>query len=154
MIRASLLLVLASACFGLQCQDGRLGSCHCSLTLRASFELFCPSFQPEKQKLSILVESEKYIQLTCNSDISWIDIVTNIENLQLGNIATFKMINCPVPTDSFASMLETMGVTNTSKLKELSFNLVSTPFHCYFVDSMAAIPNVVYLTLSLKSQQK
>ena len=160
MIRASFLLVLASACFGLECEDGRLGSCHCqSLTLRASFELFCPSFQPEKQKLSILVEPEKYIQLTCNPDISWIDIVTNIENLQLGNIATFKMINCPVPTDSFASMLELLlGVTNTSKLKELSFNLVprgsSQQLEGYH---FADLPNLAVLALpraNIKSVDK
>ena len=126
MIRTICLLVLAiSVSRGLQCQDGRLGSCNCQdLSNQASFELFCPSFQPQKQKLHIVVEPEKFIQLTCNQGISWIDLVTNIKNLQLGNIETFKMINCPVPPDSFASMLQTMGVSNTSEVKELNFNLV------------------------------
>ena len=153
MIRvSSCLLVLAaafSACSGLDCQDGRLGNCHCQNPgLRASFELFCPSFEPQKQKLHILVEPEKYVQLTCSSDISWIDIVTNIENLELGNIANFKMINCPVPTDSFASMLRTMGVRNTSKLKELNFNLVprgsSQQLEGYH---FAELPNLAVLEL-------
>ena len=143
MIRASFLLVLASACFGLDCEDGRLGSCHCqNLSLKASFELFCPSFLPQEQKLHILVEPEKYVQLTCIPDISWIDIMTNIENLQLGNIDIFKMENCPVPTDSFASMLRTMGVRNTSKLNVLSFSLVSRGrsqqlegYHCRIAQS-------------------
>ena len=126
MIRTICLLVLAiSVSRGLQCQDGRLGSCHCQdLSNRASFELFCPSFQPQKQKLHIVLEPEKFIQLTCNQGISWIDIVTNIKNLQLGNIETLKMVNCPVPPDPFASMLQTMGVSNTSEVKELNFNLV------------------------------
>jgi hypothetical protein len=107
MIRAGYILVLAiSVCLGLACQEDRLGRCDCqNLSLRASFELFCPSFQPQKQKLLILVEPEKYVELTCNPDTSWMDIVTNIGNLELGDVATFKMINCPVPTDSFASML-------------------------------------------------
>ena len=149
MIRASFLLVLVSACFGFQCEDGRLGSCHCEPnSLKASFELFCPSLLPQKQKLHIVVEPEKFVQLSCNYDISWIDIVTNIENLQLGDITIFKMINCPVPTDSFASMLQTMGVRNTSKLNQLVVNLVpggsTQKLEGYH---FAELPNLVVLEL-------
>jgi len=116
-------LVLVASTLALECQDGRLANCHCQSSIHASFELFCPSFQPDLQKLHIVVEPENFMKMTCSYDTSWVDIVTNIEGLQLGNIKTFKMINCPVPTDPFASMLSMMGVTNTSKLENLNFNL-------------------------------
>ena len=137
-----------SASLGLECQDSRLGNCHCqNLSLRAKLELFCPSFQPQKQKLHILVEPERFVQLTCSNGVAWLDIVTNIKNLQLGDITTFKMINCPVPVDSFASMLSTMGVRNTSKVKELIFNQVQRSSQQLEGYHFADLPNLVVLEL-------
>ena len=80
MIRRGFLLFLASmsASLGLECQDSRLGNCHCqNLSLRANLELFCPSFQPHKQKLHTLIEKfekpEKDVELTCSNGVAWLD---------------------------------------------------------------------------------
>ena len=116
-----------SAFQGLKCpgQDSQLGNCHCqNQSLRAKLELFCPSFQPEMQKLHILVEPEKFVHLNCSNRVSLLDVVAYIEHLQLGDITTFKMINCPVREHSFAYMLSMMGVRNSSKVKEVIINQV------------------------------
>ena len=80
MIPRGFLLFLASmsASLGLECQDSRLGNCHCqNLSLRANLELFCPSFQPHKQKLHTLIEKfekpEKDVELTCSNGVAWLD---------------------------------------------------------------------------------
>ena len=85
--------------------------------------------------------------MTCSSGVAWLDIVNNIKNLQLGDIATFKMINCPVPVDSFASMLSTMGVRNTSKVKELISNQVQRSSQQLEGYHFADLPNLVVLEL-------
>ena len=57
--------------------------------------------------------------MTCEPGISWADVVNNIENLELGNVPALEMNDCPIPADSFASVLRKMGVVigNLSKLK-------------------------------------
>ena len=124
MLRQVILLVLLATSSALECQDDRLGNCHCSSeSLQASFELYCPSFRPNLQKIHIVVEPESFVKMTCSRGVTWLDILPNIQNLTVGNVRTFKVINCPVPADSFSSMLGMMGMANTTKLEYLTFKL-------------------------------
>ena len=108
----------------LQCSEAtKVGNCYCSTAHSvAKFELFCPSYSPPSHVLTLQVDPGNYIKITCTPGKSYSDILSNLVNLNIGNVKFLKMINCPVPADPFASLLTTMGVTNTSAVTWLQFS--------------------------------
>ena len=104
------------------------------------------------------MERDNFVKMTCTAGITWIDMVTNIDGLKIGDISTLKVINCPVPVDSFSSMLTMMGVTNTSHLDYLAFTLTprggSTELQGYHFANLTGLVSMELTRAGIKKIDK
>ena len=58
-----------------------------------------PVSHQEHKKVNMKVEPGEYVQMTCNPDITMIDIIPNLKGLEIGDIKVFSRLNFPVPVD-------------------------------------------------------
>jgi len=113
------IVILVSLCrnvFSLQCIDNMVGDCQCGQDKRATYQFHCPSYQPDKKKLEVLVKSGVFAQVTCARAVTSEDIFNYLNQLQLGLIKTLKFKGCPLPGKSYQQALIEMGVSGVQRL--------------------------------------
>ena len=73
-----------------------------------------PVSHQEHKRFNMKVEPGEYVQMTCNPDITMIDIIPNLKGLEIGNIKVISRLNCPVP--SFCRLNEGDGSYRCDKI--------------------------------------
>eukprot|EP00092_Neocalanus_flemingeri_P010223 GFUD01011014.1.p1 GENE.GFUD01011014.1~~GFUD01011014.1.p1 ORF type:complete len:847 (+),score=141.65 GFUD01011014.1:252-2792(+) len=153
----SLLFCLAVACDSLNCTNERAGNCYCSKTHQsAKYELYCPSYTPQEQKLNMKVEPGKFMTMTCTRGATILDIMASLEGLEIGDIKIVKILNCPVPADPLSTLLVKMGISNLTNIELLSFSQAqisrdASEFQGYHFKNLS---NLIFLELPRNNIKK
>ena len=94
-------IFVTSSVYGLTCSETqKAGNCYCSpVSQHANISYSVPVSHKEHKKFNMKVEPSEYVQMTCNPDITMIDIIPNLKGLEIGDIKVFSRLNCPVPVD-------------------------------------------------------
>jgi len=116
-----LFLVIGSYC--LNCTNERAGNCYCSKNHQyAKFEVFCPSYTPQQQKIALKVEPGKFVSMTCSKGATFTEILPSLEGLNIGDVKSIKIVNCPVPVDPFSTLFQKLGIMNLTNIEFLYFS--------------------------------
>jgi len=110
------LVILFQDVFSQQCDGDVLGVCSCASDVRASYQLHCPSFQPNMRKFDIVVKRGEFAQVNCVRGASSEEIYSLLNQLQVGKIKTLKFKGCPFPAESYQNTMTEMGITGLQRL--------------------------------------
>ena len=80
----------------------KVGNCFCDFDQRADYEIHCPYIE---SKFSIALDVGRQASVTCNPATTYIEMVEYLQGLELGILKHLKIVNCPVPEDSFQVLL-------------------------------------------------
>jgi len=116
MLTTILLLTLLQDVLSIQCNEGMAGSCHCVADNRATYQLHCPSYRPDRKLLTVLVKDKEFAEVTCVRGANRERVFTLLEQIKLGEIKSLKLAGCPYPQHSYQELLEKMGVSGVKNL--------------------------------------
>jgi len=99
-----------------RCDGEMVGSCQCDVDKRATYQLHCPSYQPGKKRLDVLVKDKEFAQVSCVRGATQEEVFSLLKTLQLGNLKTLKFKQCPYPVQSYQKTMEDMGISEIQNL--------------------------------------
>lgn len=110
------ILTYCQGVFNFQCDESTVGSCHCASDKKATYQLHCPSYQPDKKRLDVLVKPREFAQVSCVRGTTSEEVFSLLKQLQLGELKTLKFNRCPFPLETYQKTIENMGITGVRSL--------------------------------------
>jgi len=83
---------------------------------RATYELHCPSYRPDRRLFTVLVKDKEFAEVSCVRGATRERVFTLLENIKIGEIKTLKLSGCPYPQHSYQELMEKIGVSGVRNL--------------------------------------
>lgn len=145
--------------FALNCTNSQVGNCYCDNNQNGDslYELFCPNITIPK--ITVKVQPKSFVHVTCQNAATFLDMMENLEDLEIGDIENVKILNCPVPPDPLAVLFTKMGITTLKKIKDLKFSYATrsrdtTQFQGYHLNNLTSLLSLDLSRSTLKRIDK